>query len=45
MPSKPLVELVRLIRLVDLSSHNTNPPAVFDGDAIPISDVADARLE
>ena len=32
-------------RLVDLSSHNTNPPGVFDGEAIPISDIADARLE
>src|SRR6266481_5164257 len=31
--------------LVDLSSHNTNPPGVFDGEAVPISDVADARLE
>src|SRR5216683_5239408 len=31
--------------LVDLSSHNANPPGVFDGDAVPISDVADARLE
>jgi hypothetical protein len=30
---------------VDLSSHNTNPPGVFDGEAVPISDVADARLE
>jgi hypothetical protein len=30
--------------LVDLSSHNANPPGVFDGDAVPISDVADARL-
>jgi len=32
-------------QLVDLSSHNTNPPGVFDGEAIPISDGADARLE
>jgi hypothetical protein len=31
--------------LVDLSSHNTNPPGVFDGEAVPISDVVDARLE
>jgi len=31
--------------VVDLSSHNTNPPGVFDGEAVPISDVADARLE
>ncbi len=30
---------------MDLSSHNTNPPSVFDGEAVPISDVADARLE
>jgi hypothetical protein len=31
--------------MVDLSSHNTNPPAVFGGEAVPISDVVDARLE
>jgi len=31
--------------LVDLSSHNTNPRGVFDGEAVPISDVADSRLE
>jgi len=24
---------------VDLSSRNTNPPGVFDGEAVPISDV------
>ena len=30
---------------MDLSSHNTNPPGVFDGEAVPLSDVADARLE
>ena len=29
---------------VDLSSHNANPPCVFDGEAFPISDVADSRL-
>jgi hypothetical protein len=32
-------------RKVDLSSHNTNPPGVFDGEAVPISDVAYDRLE
>ena len=31
--------------VVDLSSHNTNPPGVFDGEAVPISDLADSRLE
>jgi HNH endonuclease len=31
--------------LVDLSSHNANPPGVFHGEAIPLTDVADARLE
>jgi hypothetical protein len=30
--------------LVDLSSHNANPPGVFDGDAIPLSDVADTGI-
>jgi hypothetical protein len=31
--------------LVDLSSHNANPPGVFDGEAVPLSDVADTRIE
>jgi len=31
--------------VVDLSSHNANPPGVFDGEAIPLSDVADTRIE
>jgi hypothetical protein len=30
---------------VDLSSHNTNPPGVFDGEAVPLSDVADTWIE
>ncbi len=30
---------------MDLSSHNANPPGVFDGEAIPLSDVADTRIE
>jgi ABC-type branched-subunit amino acid transport system ATPase component len=30
---------------VDLSSHNTNPPGVFDGEAVALSDVAEIRLE
>jgi len=30
---------------VDLSSHNANPPGVFDGEAVPLSDVADTRIE
>jgi len=29
---------------VDLSSHNANPPGVFDGEPIPLSAVADARI-
>ena len=33
------------IRVVDLSSHNANPPGVFNGKAVPISNVADARLD
>ena len=32
-------------QMVDLSSHNTNPPGVFDGEAVPISDVAEARID
>jgi hypothetical protein len=31
--------------MVDLSSRNTNPLGVFDGEAIPLSDVADTRIE
>jgi HNH endonuclease len=31
--------------MVDLSSHNTNPPGVFDGQAISLSDVADTGVE
>jgi hypothetical protein len=31
--------------LVDLSSHNANPPGVFDGEAVPLSDVADTQIE
>jgi hypothetical protein len=33
-----------VIGLVDLSSHNTNPPGVFDGQAVPLSDVSDTRI-
>ena len=29
---------------VDLSSHNANPPGVFDGEPVPLSDVADTRI-
>jgi len=29
---------------VDLSSHNANPPGVFDGEAVPLSGVADTRI-
>jgi hypothetical protein len=30
--------------VVDLSSHNANPPGVFDGEPVPLSDVADTRI-
>ncbi len=30
---------------VDLSSHNANPPGVFDGEPVPITDLADAKVE
>jgi len=30
--------------MVDLSSHNANPPGVFDGEVIPLSDVADTQI-
>ncbi len=37
---------VRIVgTLVDLSSHNANPPGVFDGEAVALSDVAEIRLE
>src|SRR5260370_31988815 len=29
---------------VDLSSHNANPPGVFDGEAVPLPDMADTRI-
>ena len=31
--------------MVDQSSHNTNPPGVFDGESLPLSDLADAKVE
>ena len=31
--------------LVDLSSRNANPSGVFDGEAVPLSDVADTEIE
>ncbi len=31
--------------VVDLSSHNANPHGVFDGQAVPLSDVADTKIE
>jgi len=31
--------------VVDLSSHNANLPGVFDGEAVPLSDVADTRIQ
>jgi len=31
--------------VVDLSSHNTNPPGGFDGEAVELSDVAEIRLD
>ena len=30
---------------MDLSSHNANPLGVFDGEAVPLSDVVDTRIE
>jgi hypothetical protein len=30
---------------VDLSSHNANPSGVFDGEAVPLSDMANTRIE
>src|SRR5712691_13506123 len=29
---------------VDLSSHNANPPGVFAGEPVPLSNVADTRI-
>ena len=29
---------------MDLSSHNANPPGVFDGEAVPMPDMADTRI-
>src|ERR1700686_2607171 len=34
----------RCPKMVDLSSHNANPPGVFDGEAVPLSDVADTWI-
>jgi hypothetical protein len=31
--------------VVDLSSHNANPPGVFDGESFPLPDLADAKIE
>ena len=31
--------------MVELNSHNTNPPGEFDGEAVPISDVVDDTLD
>jgi hypothetical protein len=31
--------------MVDLGSHNTNPPRVFDGEAVPILDAADYTFD
>jgi hypothetical protein len=30
--------------VVDLSSHNANPPGVFDGEPVPLSDAADTQI-
>ncbi len=30
---------------MDLSSHNTNPPDVFDGKAVALTELSDVRLE
>jgi hypothetical protein len=29
--------------VVDLSSHNTNPPGVLDGEVVPLKDMAENR--
>ncbi len=31
--------------MVDLSSHNTNPHGVFDGEPVPLPDLADGKIE
>ena len=40
----PVEVIFQTRNLVDLSSHNTNPPGVFDGEAVPLSGVADTRI-
>jgi hypothetical protein len=30
---------------VDLSFHNTNPPSVFDREAVALTELSDVRLE
>ena len=30
--------------MIGLSSHNANPPGVFDGKAVPLFDVAETRI-
>ncbi|HEV2033947.1 MAG TPA: hypothetical protein VGU71_07085 [Candidatus Dormibacteraeota bacterium] len=30
---------------MDLSSHNANPPGVFDGECFPLSDLSDTKIE
>ena len=30
---------------MDLSSNNTNPPGVFDGEFFPLFEVADTKVE
>jgi hypothetical protein len=32
-------------KLVDLSSHNANPPGVFDGEVVGLSDITDDKIE
>jgi hypothetical protein len=31
--------------MVDLSSHNANPPGLFDGETVPLPDLADGKIE
>ena len=31
--------------MVDPSSHNANPPGSFDGEAVALPDLADAKIE
>src|SRR5713226_6824263 len=38
------ISIMQRGQLVDLSSHNANPPGVFDGEAVPMPYMADSRI-